>query len=261
MFVIVYCKQYLHCVVVYSKQCFFLQKTFMSLFTVYNKSSHVIHVFCILVFILQQICITFHNDRPEPMTPSVSLHTMLFPLFSSPRLGTAGPQLNDQWERYMVDRVHGLTLEEEVPVIAEFRLIHGAVCPVTVSRSGKRWDGYERDELVLGDLEVECSIPNTYRAKKVSVHFDPESSHAYLDYKAIISEMSGLVYKWPQLHKGFMNGMAGLMKCAFETIGTLTNPKLDVGKSSSCSVTPETTYVSSNIGNLNHKDNVRRHGY
>ena len=164
----------------------------------------------------------------------------------------------------MVDVVHGLTLEEQIPVKAEFRNIHGAPSPVTVSRSGRRWDGYERDELLLGDLEVECSIPKATRDKTISVPFDPESSYAYLNYKATISEMAGLVYKWPQLHRGFMDGMAGLMKSAhlaIRDVSERSSPKLDLEEGASSTGGLGITYVSSNQRNLNHKDIVRRHGF
>ena len=102
------------------------------------------------------------------------------------------------------------------------------------------------------------------QGKQISVPFDPESSYAYLNYKATISEMAGLVYKWPQLHKGFMDGMAGLMKSAILAIRDVTersSPKIDVGESTSSSGGLAITYVSSNQRNLNHKDIVRRHGF
>ena len=162
----------------------------------------------------------------------------------------------------MVDRVAGLALDADGQVKSEFNHIHGAEHPVTVSRSGARWDGYTKDPLTMGEVHVECSL-TAERVKPVSqaVKFDPESSLPYQNYKAVISEMAGLVYKWPQLHTGFMKGLAEVMNGAYVAVRQFTAQEKPKSLGNDDTPHGPSEYVSSNPSGLNHKDKVRRHGW
>jgi hypothetical protein len=184
---------------------------------------------------------------PEPTPPSP--------------VANIGPPVNDTWESYMVDRVHDCPLEEELPVKREMTAIHGADVPATVSRSGFRWDGLVEDRLVLGALEVECSVQGSVERISHGI----QSSVCYNDYLAKVKEMADLTFKYGDLHSFFSTGLNSLLSSAWEKIqmyvraesvkAIVSTPK---GNSPFPSkATPE--FVSSNRV-LNTKPYVRRHG-
>ena len=124
---------------------------------------------------------------------------------------------------------------------------------MTVSRSGARWDGYELDPLLLGGYEVESSLKPS-KETKVTVGFDPETSVPYNEYKSVISEMVGYTYRYAQLHATFMAGLAAALEKGVQIVMALK-------KGIAAPNDEESTWVSSNLDGLNHKDKVTRFGF
>ena len=166
-----------------------------------------------------------------------------------------GPVVNDEWEKFMVDRVHQCSPEEETTVKSEFRTIHGAEFPVTVSRTGHRWDGYLLNPTALGELEVECSVSGKNGSSDIT--FDPKSSRAYLDYQAAFAEMANHVYKYPELHTVYMGYAAKALKAGYSKMNKW---KKEAKKGVVAVDDSKAEFVSSNQSGLNHLAKVKRHG-
>ena len=173
--------------------------------------------------------------------------------------GITGPRVNDMWETYMVDRIHGVRLNEEGPIKLEFTSVYDAELPVTVSPSGLRWDSDNMETLTCGEYEIERSVAET--EKQVAAPFDPTSTAPFLEMKAVITQMANLTYKYSHLHENFMKCLNDGLVHAYATITALKAPVLETGKGKDIDDDTNAEWVSSNVSGLNEKGYVKRFGF
>ena len=160
------------------------------------------------------------------------------------------------WETYMVDRIHGVDLDEEGPIKLEFTSVYDAELPVTVSPSGFRWDGDDMETLFCGEYDIESSVIE--KEQKRVVPFDPTSSVPFLEMKAVITQMANLTYKYANLHEPFMKALNDAVVSAYATIKALTTPLIETAKEKDLD---DAEWVSSNVSGLNDTTYVKRHGW